>query len=197
MENIYPVEHLILQRQDKEKLLQQRSLVVWLTGLSGSGKTTLARHLEAALNEKKFLTQVLDGDNIRSGINKNLGFSEADRLENIRRIAEVSYLFMNCGVITINSFVSPTKTIRNMARQIIGRDNMFEVYVNTPLEVCEERDIKGLYKKARRGEIKDFTGIDAPFEDVENADLTIDTSKISVEEGLQLILNQLLPRLKY
>ena len=163
-ENIHPVFDRILQRKDKELLLQQKSLVIWMTGLSGSGKTTIAIALEQALNKLGHLTQILDGDNVRTGINNNLGFTEEDRTENIRRIAEVSKLFLNCGIITINCFVSPTIAIRKQAKTIIGKANFVEVFVNTPLEICEQRDVKGLYKKARAGEIKNFTGIDAPFE---------------------------------
>src|SRR5690606_7377244 len=130
----------------------------------GSGKSTLARDLEITLFQEGYLTQLLDGDNLRTGINNNLSFSEADRLENIRRAAEVSKLFLSCGVITICSFISPTQQIRDIARQVIGENDFYEVFVNCPIEICEQRDVKGLYKKARNGEIKNFTGIDAPFE---------------------------------
>jgi len=163
-ENIFPDFESILSREDKQKLLKQRSKVIWMTGLSGSGKTTLAIALEKELSSSGILTQILDGDNIRSGINNNLGFSDEDRAENIRRIAEISKLFLNCGIVTINCFVSPTKVIRARAKEIIGAEDFIEVYVNAPLDVCEDRDVKGLYKKARAGEIKDFTGIDSPFE---------------------------------
>jgi adenylylsulfate kinase len=162
--NIFSVFDEILQREVKEKLLNQRGLAIWLTGLSGSGKTTIAIALEQLLNKKGFLTQVLDGDNVRTGINSNLGFSEEDRTENIRRIAEINKLFINCGIVTINCFVSPTKDIRAKAKEIIGADDFLEVFINTPIEICEQRDVKGLYAKARKGEIKNFTGIDAPFE---------------------------------
>lgn len=191
--NIHPVFHRILQRSDKEALLKQRGRVVWLTGLSGSGKTTIAIALERELNGKGYLTQVLDGDNVRAGINNNLGFSENDRKENIRRIAEVSKLFVGCGIITINCFVSPTEEIRQLAKEIIGSDDYTEVYVNTPLAVCEQRDVKGLYAKARRGELKDFTGIDAPFEEPVNAAIVIDTLKLSVEEAVQEIIEYIEP----
>lgn len=162
--NIFSVFDEFLQREDKEHQLNQSSKVVWMTGLSGSGKTTIAIGLERKLHENGILTQILDGDNIRTGINKNLGFSEEDRTENIRRIAEVSKLFLNCGLVTINCFVSPTISIRNQAKEIIGEKDFVEVFINTPIEICEQRDPKGLYKKARAGEIKDFTGISAPFE---------------------------------
>ncbi|MEN8122162.1 MAG: adenylyl-sulfate kinase, partial [Bacteroidota bacterium] len=176
---IFPVFDQIINRKDKEKLLKQKAKVIWLTGLSGSGKTTLGAALEKELYKKGFLTQILDGDNIRSGINKNLKFTEEDRLENIRRISEVTKLFVNCGVITINCFITPTESIRQIARDIIGEKNIIEVFVNTPLEVCEERDTKGLYKKARSGELKNFTGISSPFEIPTHADIDINTSKFS------------------
>jgi adenylylsulfate kinase len=191
--NIHPVFDRILQRKDKESLLQQKSLVIWMTGLSGSGKTTIAIALEQKLRDKGFLTQVLDGDNVRTGINNNLGFSEEDRTENIRRIAEVSKLFLNCGVITINCFVSPTIAIRTNAKQIIGKDNFIEVLVNTPIEICEQRDVKGLYKKARAGEIKDFTGIDAPFEVPLNPEIDVKTADLTIEESANQILEYILP----
>jgi adenylylsulfate kinase len=194
--NIHPVFDRILQRKDKELLLKQKSLVIWMTGLSGSGKTTIAVALEQILNEKGFLTQILDGDNVRTGINNNLGFSEEDRVENIRRIAEVSKLFLNCGVITINCFVSPTIDIRNQAKAIIGEENFVEVFVNTPLEICEERDVKGLYKKARAGEIKDFTGIDAPFEAPINPQIDVKTANLSIEQAALQICDDVLPLLK-
>ena len=148
-ENIHPIFDRLLQRIDKEDLLQQTAKVIWLTGLSGSGKSTIAQHLEKILHANGNLTMLLDGDNIRSGINNNLSFSDADRIENIRRIAEVSKLFLNCGIITINSFVSPTNEIRKMAKELIGENDFLEIYINAPLEVCEARDVKGLYKKAR------------------------------------------------
>jgi len=191
--NIHPVFDRILQRKDKESLLQQKSIVIWFTGLSGSGKSTIAIALERVLNEKGFLTQILDGDNVRTGINNNLGFSEEDRIENIRRISEVSKLFLNCGVITLNSFVSPTIAIRESAKNIIGEENFVEVFVNTPLEICEQRDVKGLYKKARAGEIKNFTGIDAPFEAPINPTVDVKTANQSVEESVELILKTILP----
>jgi len=195
--NIFPVHHHILGRDTKEQLLKQKSKVIWLTGLSGAGKTTLAKHLEEELFSRGYLTQVLDGDNVRTGINNNLGFSDTDRRENIRRIAEVSKLFVNCGVITINCFISPTEDIREMARSIIGPDDFIEVYVNSPLKVCEERDVKGLYSRARRGEIKDFTGIDSPFEPPQGIDIELRTDLLSVEESVKRLLDLILPRIKY
>jgi adenylylsulfate kinase len=195
--HIYPVFDKILKRTDKEKLLNQRSKVIWMTGLSGAGKTTIAKHLDEALYQKGYIAQILDGDNIRSGINNNLNFSEVDRYENIRRIAEVSKLFINCGIIIINSFISPTEEIRNMALEIIGKENFVEVFVSAPLEVCEQRDTKGLYAKARRGEIKNFTGIDSPFELPEHADITVRTDQQSIEESVKQVLDYLLPLIRY
>ncbi len=197
MNNIYPIFDTILSREDKEKLLRQRSLVIWMVGLSGSGKSTLARLLENTLYENGYLTQILDGDNLRTGVNRNLGFSAEDREENIRRAAEVSKLFMECGVITICSFISPSEKIRNMAREIIGAGKYYEVYVNSPLETCEQRDVKGLYAKARRGELKDFTGIDAPFEAPLNPDLEIRTDLYDVKESHEILAENIFKKIKY
>jgi adenylylsulfate kinase len=193
--NIYPVFDRIYDRRVKEEILRQKAQVIWFTGLSGSGKTTLASNLEKELFFRRFFCQVLDGDNIRTGINNNLGFSEEDRLENIRRIAEVSRLLLNTGLITICSFISPTEEIRTLARNIIGEDDFIEIFLNPPLEVCEQRDDKGLYKKARAGIIKDFTGISAPFEAPRNPDLEIDTSKIGIKESVELIFNTIIDRI--
>ena len=195
--NIHTTFDRILDRSAKEKLLNQHSRVIWMTGLSGAGKTTIAQHLELALNNRGYLTQVLDGDNIRSGINNNLGFSEEDRYENIRRIAEVSKLLMDSGIICINSFISPTNEIREMAKGIIGKENFIEVFIDAPLDVCEQRDIKGLYKKARKGEIKNFTGIDAPFDKPMDADIILHTDKFSVEECVDVCLQNIVPILQY
>lgn len=184
----------MLGRKEKEELLGQRSVMIWFTGLSGSGKSTVAIALERELHRRGFLCRILDGDNIRSGINNNLGFSEADRIENIRRIAEVGKLFIDTGIITIAAFISPNNDIRKMASSIIGNDDFLEIFVNTPLEVCEERDVKGLYAKARRGEIKNFTGISAPFEAPEHPALTLDTSKLTLEESVNRLLGLILPR---
>lgn len=163
-----------------------------MVGLSGSGKSTLARALENSLHEKGYLTMLLDGDNLRTGVNNNLGFSEDDRKENIRRAAEVSKLFANNGTITICSLISPTAEIRQMAKQIIG-DKYLEVFINCPLEVCEARDVKGLYAKARRGEIKDFTGIDSPFESPSSPDIEVNTAENSIEKSLDQLINKILP----
>ncbi len=189
MHNIFPTNNILI-RADKEKLLQQKGICIWFTGLSGSGKTTIAIALEKELRKKGLLTQILDGDNIRAGINNNLGFSDEDRTENIRRIAEITKLFVNCGVITICCFVSPTEKIRTLAKSIIGEKDFFEIFVNTPIEVCEKRDVKGLYAKARKGEIKDFTGVNAPFEEPKNPFLILNNEK-SVQENVEIITNKI------
>jgi adenylylsulfate kinase len=188
MVHIYPVFERIVPRAEKEHRLRQKSRVIWFTGLSGSGKTTLAIALERSLFDKGFLTQVLDGDNIRTGINNNLGFSPEDRIENIRRIAEIAKLFLGCGVICICAFVSPTRETRKIVRDLVGEENFIEIFVSTPIEVCESRDVKGLYAKARSGEVKEFTGISAPFEIPQNASLVIDTSDKTVNECLEILL---------
>jgi adenylylsulfate kinase len=195
-ENIFTIFDDILQREEKEELLNQKSKVIWMTGLSGSGKTTVAKGVERYLHSQGVLNQLLDGDNIRVGISNNLSFSPEDRAENIRRIAEVSKLFLNCGVVTLNCFVSPTIEIRNIAKNIIGAENFIEVYINASVETCENRDIKGLYKKARKGEIKDFTGISAPFEAPENPEIEINTSELSIDESVQKVLDYILPIIK-
>ncbi len=195
--NIFPVFERMLQRTHKEKLLRQNSIVIWIYGLSGSGKTTVAIALEQSLHERGFLTQILDGDNIRTGINNNLGFSAEDRAENLRRIAEVNKLFINCGVITINCFISPLNENRDAVRSIVGPDNFFEIFIDTPIEECERRDVKGLYKKARAGEIKDFTGIDAPFDIPEKPDIRVETIGKSPESIVSEILNKVLKRLYF
>lgn len=192
--NIYPIFDRMMGREDKETLLKQRSVMVWFTGLSGSGKSTIAIALERELHQRGLLCRILDGDNIRSGINNNLGFSAEDRVENIRRIAEVSKLFIDTGVITIAAFISPNNELREMASSIIGKENFLEIYVNTPIEECERRDVKGLYAKARKGEIKDFTGVSAPFEAPEHPALSLDTSVLSLEESVNKLLELILPK---
>lgn len=190
-DHIYPIFDRMLTRADKERLLGQRGVMLWFTGLSGSGKSTLAVALERELHRRGLLCRLLDGDNIRSGINSNLGFSAEDRRENIRRIAEVAKLFVDTGVITLAAFISPTEELRQLARHIIGPDDFKEIYVATPLEVCEARDVKGLYAKARRGEVSHFTGISAPFEAPAAPALTLDTSRLSVEQGVEQLLQLL------
>ena len=192
--NIYPVFDKMLGRGDREALLKQHGIVLWFTGLSGSGKSTLAIALERELHRRGILCRILDGDNIRCGINNNLGFSAADRVENIRRIAEVSKLFVDTGIVTIAAFISPSNDMREMAADIIGKDDFLEVYVSTPLAECERRDVKGLYVKARRGEIKNFTGISAPFEEPKHPALTLDTSVLSVEESVAKLMELILPK---
>ncbi len=187
--NIFPDYEGMTGRSAKEQLLGQRAAVLWFTGLSGSGKSTLAKALEQKLHNAGRMTALLDGDNIRSGLNRNLGFSEGDREENIRRIAEVAKLFLQNGIITLASFVSPTKEMREMARQIISPDDFIEIFVDCPLEECEKRDVKGLYKKARAGAIPNFTGIDAPFEAPSAPDLTLHTDRESVDESVQKIMD--------
>lgn len=182
MINIHPIFDRLIDRNDKELFLNQKAKVLWFTGLSGSGKSTIAQGLERLMFQKGFFVQVLDGDNIRTGICRNLGFSIEDRYENIRRISEVSKLFVNSGILCINSFVSPTNEIRSMAKSIIGEKNFIEIFVDTPLDICEKRDVKGLYKKARSGEIKGFTGIDSPFEIPSEPDLILKTEEKSIEE---------------
>lgn len=194
--HIYPIFDKMLSRSDKEELLKQHGVMLWFTGLSGSGKSTIAIALERELHKRGVLCRILDGDNIRSGINNNLGFSEADRVENIRRIAEVSKLFVDTGIVTIAAFISPNNDIREMAARIIGSNDFLEVYVSTPLEECERRDVKGLYAKARKGEIKNFTGISAPFEAPVHPALTLDTSVLSLEESVAQLLSLVLPKIK-
>jgi adenylylsulfate kinase len=185
----------MVSRSEKEKLLKQKAVVLWLTGLSGAGKTTLANGLEKALFKKGYLTKTLDGDQLRSGINANLGYTDQDRHENIRRVAEISRLFVECGVICINSFISPTMLMRQTARQIIGSENFIEVYLKASLEVCEKRDPKGLYKSARKGEIRNFTGIGSAYEVPVNPDLVIDTVRYSIDECLEICLEAIIPRI--
>ncbi len=170
-------------REEREKLLGQKGALIWMTGLSGSGKSTIAYTLEHALVQRGRLAYVLDGDNIRHGLNKNLGFSAEDRQENIRRIGEVGKLCVDTGIITITAFISPYRADRQIARETVGEGSFYEVFCDTPLEVCEERDPKGLYKKARAGEIKGFTGIDDPYEAPEKPEMVIDTSKMSPQEA--------------
>ncbi len=195
-ENIHPIFDRMLQRKDKEELLKQRGVMIWFTGLSGSGKSTLAIALEHELHQRGLLCRILDGDNIRTGINNNLGFSDTDRIENIRRIAEVSKLFIDTGVITIAAFISPNNEVRELASSIVGKEDFVEVFISTPLAVCEQRDVKGLYAKARRGEIKDFTGISSPFEAPESPTLSLDTSTMDVHEAVERLIELTLPLLQ-
>jgi len=182
-------------RVDKEQRLKQKAKVLWMTGLSGSGKTTIGLELEKELYKRGFFVMLLDGDLVRTGINNNLKFSVEDRKENIRRIAEVSKLFVNCGIVTINCFISPTDEIRTMAKNIIGKEDFLEVFISAPLEICETRDVKGLYAKARTGEIPEFTGISSPFDIPPDPDLVIKTNLMSVEESVQCALDFVLPKI--
>lgn len=187
-ENIYPIYDRMMTREDKENLLEQRGVMIWFTGLSGSGKSTVALGVERELHARGILCRILDGDNIRAGINSNLGFSAEDRMENIRRIAEIGKLFVQTGIVTLACFVSPTRDIRVLARDIIGEDDFKEVFVSTSIEECERRDVKGLYARARRGEVKNFTGISAPFEAPENPSLSIDTGVLPLEESVKRVV---------
>lgn len=196
MENIHPIFDRMESRAEKERQLGHRGAVVWFTGLSGSGKSTLAIALERALSARGILCRILDGDNVRCGINAGLGFSEADRRENIRRVAEVCRLFVDTGVVVLACFVSPTRELRQMAAGIVGERDFLEVYVSTPRAECERRDVKGLYAKARRGEIRDFTGISAPFEEPDAPALRLDTSGRSVDECVDRLLERLLPAIE-
>ena len=189
--NVYPIFDKMMTRADKEQLLNQRGLMVWFTGLSGSGKSTIAIALERELHRRGLLCRILDGDNIRSGINNNLGFSEEDRVENIRRIAEVGKLFVDTGIITLAAFISPNNALRQMAAEIIGKEDFIEVYVSTPLEECENRDTKELYKKARMGQIHDFTGVSSPYEIPVSPEITVDTTERSIDACVADILDKL------
>ena len=191
MQNLYSTKDDLLSRADKEKLLAQKGICIWLTGLSGSGKTTIANYASRVLHEKGIYTQVLDGDNIRLGINKNLSFTNEDRQENIRRISEVAKLFVEAGVVTFCCFVSPSNLMRSKAKSIVGTNDFFEVFVSTNLDTCEKRDVKGLYKKARKGEIQEFTGISSPFEPPQNPNLILDTENKSIKEIGDLLVNEL------
>ena len=195
-ENIYPIYDRMMTRQDKESLLGQRGIMIWFTGLSGSGKSTVAMGVERELHAQGILCRILDGDNVRAGINNNLGFSAEDRIENIRRIAEIGKLFVQTGVVTLACFVSPTNDIRQMAREIVGEEDFLEVYISTPIEECERRDVKGLYARARKGDVKNFTGISAPFEAPVSADIDIDTSKIPLEESVKTLTELIIKRVK-
>jgi adenylylsulfate kinase len=196
-DQLIPIFDRMLKRSDKEILLKQCSVCIWLTGLSGSGKSTLAIEFEKELHNRGFMVKLLDGDNIRTGINKNLGFSESDRTENLRRIAEINKLFIENGIITINAFVSPTNKLRSLVKEIIGKKDFHLVYINSSVEVCEKRDVKGFYSKARKGEISDFTGVSAPFEMPTDTFINIDTDKLPVKECVEILLSKFLPIIEY
>ncbi|MCB9233382.1 MAG: adenylyl-sulfate kinase [Bacteroidia bacterium] len=190
--HIYPIFGDILGRAEKEDLLEQKGGVFWLTGLSGSGKSTIAAAVERQLHQRGYFVKLLDGDNIRFGINADLGFSPEDRVENIRRVAEVAKLFAQTGIIVLSSFISPTKAIREMAVKIIGQEDFHEIFVDTPLEICEQRDVKGLYQKARAGLIPDFTGIHQPFESPEKPALALKTADKTVDESAEELVRYIL-----
>lgn len=196
MKNIIKHTYHISQ-EDRNKKNKHNSFVIWFTGLSGSGKSTIANQLEKKLFDMGLKTYSLDGDNIRSGLNKGLSFTEDDRTENNRRIAEVAKLFMDAGLVTITAFISPLSKDRKKAREIIGSENFIEIFVNTPLEICEARDIKGLYKKARQGEIENFTGISSPYEAPYNPDIEVKTETESIEDSVERIFKMLKVKLEY
>jgi adenylylsulfate kinase len=191
--NIFSNQTELVSSSDRENLLSHKGLVVWMTGYSGSGKTTLAYQLERKLHEEGILTKVLDGDVLRQGMNKGLGFSMEDRTENIRRTAELAKQLTSCGVVVICSLITPTNDLRNLAENIIGEQHFILYHIATPLEVCEKRDVKGHYAKARTGEIKQFTGVSNPFETPTNAIYSIDTSELSVEESVDMMFDDIFP----
>ena len=195
--HLFSTSKELISRKQKENLLSQKGIVIWLTGLSGSGKTTLAKSISEQLHNNGYLIQILDGDNIRLGINNNLSFSEKDRLENIRRTSEIAKLFVECGIVTICCLVSPTEKIRTLAKNIIGENDFFEIFINTPLHICEERDVKGLYKLARNGQIKDFTGISSPFENPKSPSLEIKTEGVNIATSTQEIMDNILPKISF
>lgn len=195
MENIYPIQTKVSSEQ-RRVLLGQRPVLIWFTGLSGSGKSTLAVQLEAQLHARGFKTYLLDGDNIRFGLNKDLTFTDEGRIENIRRIGEVSKLFLDAGLVVLSAFISPFRSDREHVGNIVGKENFIEVFVDAPLEVCEQRDVKGLYKKARAGEVKNFTGIDSPYEPPQQPQLHIPTHQLSIEQSMEKLLALILPRIK-
>jgi adenylylsulfate kinase len=188
MSHLHEYEFLV-RPEDRHRIKGHAPVLIWFTGLSGSGKSTIANLLEQALNQKDIHTYLLDGDSIRKGLNKDLGFSDQDRTENIRRIAEVSKLMTDAGLVVIAAFISPFESDRDLVKQIVGKERSIEVFMNTPLAECERRDVKGLYAKARRGEIKNFTGIDSPYEAPKNPDLMIDTTLTKAEEAVEQILD--------
>jgi adenylylsulfate kinase len=193
--NIYPIKTKVSKEQ-REMLMKQHATLIWFTGLSGSGKSTLAVQLEAELHERGFKTYLLDGDNIRAGLNKDLTFTDEGRVENIRRIGEVSKLLLDTGIIVLSAFISPFKADREQVKNIVGASNYVEVFVDAPIEVCEQRDVKGLYKKARAGEVRNFTGIDSPYEAPEKPDIHIPTHQLPIEQSIEKLLNTLLPKVK-
>lgn len=195
MNNLYPIQTKV-DSTKRNKLLNQQPLLIWFTGLSGSGKSTLAVQLEVMLHDKGYKTYLLDGDNIRTGLNRDLTFTEEDRVENIRRIGEVGKLMLDAGLVVLSAFISPFEADRAQVKKIVGAANYFEVFVDTPLEICEQRDVKGLYKKARAGEVKNFTGIDSPYERPSKPEIAIETDKISIEDAVMRIFQRIESRVK-
>ena len=187
MEHLFSSKKELIPREKKEILLNQKGICLWLTGLSGSGKTTIAKIVSEKLHENRILTKVLDGDNIRLGINNNLSFNDDDRLENVRRTAEIAKLFVECGVVTICCLVSPTIKIRKLAKKIIGQSDFYEIFINTSLKQCKKRDTKGLYKKAENGMVKNFTGVSAPYQAPTKPILSIPTENLSKEESSEIL----------
>jgi adenylyl-sulfate kinase len=183
-------------KPERSALKKHHTLLLWFTGLSGSGKSTIANAVEKALYEKGVHTYTLDGDNIRGGLNKNLGFTPKDRAENNRRIAEVAKLMIDAGLVVLSAFISPYEKDRDNIKKVVGANNYVEIFVDTPIEICEERDVKGLYKKARAGEIKNFTGVNAPYETPSNPDIYIDTTKQSIEESVNIIIESIRNKIK-
>lgn len=195
MTDLNKKQEYTITRGNREKMNQHRSFLIWFTGLSGSGKSTIANLLEKKLHEQKIHTYTLDGDNLRRGLTKELTFSEADRNENLRRTAEVAKLFIDAGTVVLAAFISPYVNMREQIKDIVGKENYIEIFVNTPLEVCEQRDMKGLYKKARTGELKNFTGISAPYETPINPFIEIDTVKETPEQAVKKILSMIKSKL--
>lgn len=196
MNYIYPIKTKV-SAAERQRLMNQKPKLIWFTGLSGSGKSTLAVQLEAALHAKGFKTYLLDGDNVRSGLNRDLSFTDEARVENIRRISEVCKLFLDAGVVLLSAFISPFQADREQVKSIVGAENYIEVFVDAPLEVCEQRDVKGLYKKARAGEVKNFTGISSPYEKPLHPDVVIATDKLSVEQAMEVLVQAIGPRIIY
>lgn len=196
MNHLYPIQTKVSLEQ-RQELLKQKAKLIWFTGLSGSGKSTLAVQLEAQLYERGYKTYLLDGDNIRTGLNKDLSFTDEGRVENIRRIGEVAKLLLDAGIVVLSAFISPFKADRDQVKEIVGGENYIEVFVDTPIEICEQRDVKGLYKKARAGEVKNFTGIDSPYERPVTPDITIPTHQMSVDESLTLLLKLIEPKIRH
>jgi len=195
MSNIFP-QHTLIGSTDRERLLGQQPAVLWFTGLSGSGKSTLADHMEQELYTRGFKTYLLDGDNIRHGLNSNLDFSEEGRQENIRRIGEVSRLFLDAGIIVLTAFISPYRSDREKVRHLLPESRFVEIFVDCPIEVCEQRDVKGLYAKARAGKISDFTGIHSPYEPPLKPELVVETHRSTIETCVQKILDTVLPLIR-